>query len=410
MAVVALALTGCSSKNTNTQSPAPGNNDAPEADATSDAQEPEDISEPEDADQDDAEQPDTSEDAPEDATDPEEDAQEPDSGEPDADDETDAPPKECTQIEVSPDWAIAGQDDVSIAYRSVISPILDNQFGLLTLLFERYNPGPDVGTFELGTGQDDNYGTCAHCVVLPGPDPTRAYFADRGTLELRADPYRRRLEASLTNVRLVEVEVDGFTRASTPIPDGNCVEVPDIEISALFPRPGWNCPLSQYDDGELCHCECGAIDPDCNPTSDCFPLDPDCPTPEPLPVAECSGEQVCNFDPELETTACTETCDWAGRTPCAQGTCIFDTGFDADLCIDSDNRLDEATIGQPCRVSNFQKFCNVDNGFALGYCGPNDVCRSVCDDDAQCTEPDHTCRRFVGLEGLGYCGPEPEDG
>lgn len=326
--------------------------------------------------------------------------------------DADPPPVECAQVQVTGDWTLDNADDVSIQYDAVISPVVNNQYALLRLLFERYAPGQDTGTFALGPqGTDENFGDCAHCVYLVGQSRGRVYFADQGSLELRQDPYSRRLDAHITGLRLIEVEVDPVTRASTPVPGGGCAQVADFTATGLFPATGWTCAQDKYNDGQSCECTCGAPDPDCDDRTQCPPFDPGCVTRDDLPLSDCAQGQLCTFDPELESTACTEVCDWAQRTPCPRGACIYSYGVtEEDTCLDSAERLVEATVGQPCGSSNYQQFCQVEDGFAMGYCGPNGVCRAVCGSDQECTEPGHTCRLFLLEGGLGYCGPEPQDG
>lgn len=48
--------------------------------------------------------------------------------------------------------------------------------------------------------------------------------------------------------------------------------------------------------------------------------------------------------------------------------------------------------------------------FAMGYCGPENICRPLCEKAVECKSTDEMCRHFVGEMGLGYCGPEPGDG
>src|SRR5262249_1964957 len=152
-----------------------------------------------------------------------------------------------------------------VRYGADITPRIANTFSQLEILFERYSPEPDVGTFELGgDGPDGNYGGCAHCVAIAGIAPEYAYFADRRTLLTEANPYMRRLKAKSQDLRLVEVNVSLETRASTPVEGGKCIEVEDLEIDAIFPREGWTCPKEKFADGERCDCECGSGDPDCD--------------------------------------------------------------------------------------------------------------------------------------------------
>lgn len=339
-----------------------------------------------------------------------EDASDGDAGDGDAGD----PPKSCMQVAASPDWALEGETDVSIAYRSVVEPRVQG-YPLLTLLFERYAPGPDVGVFDLGVGADGDYGTCAHCVVMQGSNIERAFFADRGTLEMFEDPYSRRLGARMRGLRLVEVEVDPFTRSSTPIPGGDCIEIADFEAAGNFPRQGWTCDEAQYNDGARCDCTCGAWDPDCNPgQTECPPGVPDCELRETLPIADCDAAQLCTFDPETFAGACTDVCDWARRADACTGdlaVCVYDIGVgDGPTCWNSVERVSPAMLGEPCSDDTiYQQVCNVVDGFAEGYCGPAGVCRPLCQTDAECPVEGETCRHFMWEGDLGYCGPEPVD-
>lgn len=333
---------------------------------------------------------------------------------PDTSDPGDVDARSCEQVDVAGVWVLDGGDGVSVSFSAGVSPVVEDSQSRLTLLFERYTPGPDTGTVELGAGGDDaNFGNCAHCVYIAGATRERAFFADRGTLQLDDDPYSRRMDATVTNLRLIEVEVDPETRASTPVPDGRCIEVADTSISGTFPDPGWTCEPDLYNDNTSCQCECGLYDPDCGEDiNGCALGNPDCPIEPAMPVADCSPEQICAYDPVNFATKCTETCTWADQSaPCAEGTCVYDDGADGqDRCVTDPERLDDAMIGEPCLSNIFQRYCHIENGFSMGYCDPNDVCRALCTSDAECTEPGHTCRTFFGPEGLGYCGPEPTDG
>lgn len=340
---------------------------------------------------------------------------------PDADgdaarDAGDAGERACTPVSVRGPWVVEYSDSVSIEYRAAFSPDVDGVQPDLRLLFERYRPGPDVGRFTLGVADDPdgNFGTCAHCAYARGPSAVRAWFAREGEWEARLSPYGRRMDGTLRGLVLEEVEVDA-TRSSTPIEGGRCLAFDDIEIVGVYPTEGWTCDAEQFFDGNACHCTCGSYDPDCGDARECLPFDPECPPYVPLPVEGCGEEEYCLFDPVSGGTACTTDCEWEEREPCAAGVCFFDVGSDGrDTCSLTDERLDPAAIGAPCTLApttGLQLYCAEENGFLLGYCDAWNVCRAVCESDEECTEPGHTCRRFLVTEGLGYCGPEPpEDG
>lgn len=325
--------------------------------------------------------------------------------------DADASVSDCTQVSVSDVFFVEHDDDVSIEYGTALTPAIAGAMRTLELLFERYNDTLYEGTFELGIGPDANFGTCAHCLYIRGDNPERAFFTDRGTLTLAQDPYTRKLDVTVTNLRLVAVGVDPFTRESAVIPDGECIEVADFSHRESFPVDGWTCAPEAYGDGETCNCNCGAYDTDCGGPVECLPGGPPCTPRDALPAADCAAEELCVFEPISTGTQCTATCDWVARTPCAMGTCAFDFGVDADLCLTDARRFAPTVgIGEDCPPNGLQLLCNVVGGFAEGYCDPNNVCRPICMTDDECPEPDQTCRHFRIPGTLGYCGPEPTDG
>lgn len=331
-----------------------------------------------------------------------------------------SPPLCDTVIEVGADAELLFLDDVSVFYEVSTSPAVDTDYTSLTFLFERYSPLPDVGEFELGQGADENFGNCAHCLYMRGPTPELAYFANGGTLITSKDPYGRQLDVNVKNLTLIPVAVDPLTRESTPIADGKCVQVKDFTIDRSFTASGWTCEDARYNDGENCDCECGVPDPDCNGPS-CLPGDQACLDGyTPLPVVGCEANEQCAFNPEMMDTVCQAECDWKARTSCNAGACLFSQRnaeeMEPDQCVVSTQRFVNKVVGERCvdegELNNLQLYCAVDaEGFAMGYCDAIDVCRAVCEQDSECTDPDHTCRRFVGETSLGYCGPAPpEDG
>ncbi len=322
------------------------------------------------------------------------------------------PESKCLKVDISDD-ANAFADDVSIEYFAKITQNVETKPRELSLLFERYNDTLYEGTFDLSEGADANFGTCAHCVFVLTDTAARAYFADRGTLVSNSDPYSRRLDVEVSGLRLVEVSVDPETRESTVIEDGACIEVSDFAIDRTFPPADWTCPSDNYGNGVSCDCECGAWDPDCGGQSSCPPNDPLCSgIVEFLPTVGCEETEICTVDPVRRETACTATCDWAGRVGCAAGACVFDFGVgDGDLCISDPMRVIADTMfGEACPQNGLQILCNVVDGFAQGYCSPNNVCSPVCTENSECTVAGETCRTFRFDGGLGYCGPEPTDG
>ncbi len=305
-------------------------------------------------------------------------------------------------------------DDVGAEFVLPLDTEIDEKRRDLRLLFEKILGEPLTGTFQLGTGADENFGTCARCVWIRGDSPERGWFATEGTLVSATNPFSRRVDFEVTGLKLVEVAIDPLTRTSAPLRGGSCIEVKDFEGSGVFPPSTWRCDDEAFRDGASCDCECGAWDPDCGTGEACLPGDIHCiPAPtEPLPVANCMAEEVCTFNPKDQGTVCLESCNWLGGEACTMGgTCIFDFGVgDGDLChADPDRISPDVRLGEDCPVNGYQIVCDVVDGFARGFCGPNNVCRSICESDDDCEDEAHTCRKFWKPEGLGYCGPEPMD-
>lgn len=92
---------------------------------------------------------------------------------------------------------------------------------------EIYDGSP--GTFELSAGNDANYATCAHCVLLhrdinPDTGPAKTFFQTAGTLTYTdaAAETQTELDVQISGLRLVEVTFDPNTYESTPVPNGEC--------------------------------------------------------------------------------------------------------------------------------------------------------------------------------------------
>lgn len=97
-------------------------------------------------------------------------------------------------------------------------------------------PGPDlmhlgiyseesIGTLDLSAGDEANYASCMHCVLLmrdEGSAAAKIFFPATGTLGYSNAPGTDPLPISLSNLRLVEVTIDSNTFVSTPVPNGEC--------------------------------------------------------------------------------------------------------------------------------------------------------------------------------------------
>ena len=129
--------------------------------------------------------------------------------------------------------------------------------------------GEATGSFNLSMSGDDNSATCSRCVQLTQDPatPGKSFFAKSGTLDIdpASEQLSGRLNATLTDVTLVEVTIDPVTNISTPVTGGACVHLASANVVYTTPV-GWTCPVAQYDDG-VCDCGCGVADLDCTDAS-----------------------------------------------------------------------------------------------------------------------------------------------
>jgi hypothetical protein len=159
------------------------------------------------------------------------------------------------------------------SYSADISPEIGGSSPDLMILsfFATYNGvpvgGDDTGTFELGTGVDENYETCARCLDLHEDSSAKFYFASAGTLTLESGSKQMYgyPQGTLRDVTLREATYDPSTFHSTFVPGGACYTVANADFMVDFepPAPGWICEASYYQDNSDCDCGCGAPDPDC---------------------------------------------------------------------------------------------------------------------------------------------------
>ena len=313
----------------------------------------------------------------------------------------------CIQAQAGA-FDITLEDDVSVQYGAAITPALDGSPHRLELRFYRYDLAY-VGTFDLSEGQDSNFGSCARCVVAFGGLASEGFFAAEGSLTLREDPFHRRLDATISGLRLVQVTIenqDGVP-TSVPVEGGLCVTFDEITIPpTTFPPSTWSCAADDYRDGETCDCACGAYDPDCDETCDlsdpgCDPFNP----PPPLPRAGCEEGEICGT-----AGRCLEPCDRTASSPCSAGTCA--PSREGDRCFLADEPfIDPAALGEFCASDGRIRYCGVTDGVAQGQCDEfsNYQCRAFCESVGDCNEGE-TCEPFEIGVATGACYGPPKDG
>lgn len=179
----------------------------------------------------------------------------------------------CTEVTATAFAELAADGIVGVYDSSVLPNLGAAEVDILNL--QLYGPGAGVGldggntgSFDLASGIDANYGTCARCLLL-FQDPTtfnRQFFQQSGTLAIDAtsNQLNGTIHATITDVTLIEVTINSGSYTSTPVPNGACLHIAEatIDIEPLAPPAGWTCTPEYFADG-LCDCGCGVADPDC---------------------------------------------------------------------------------------------------------------------------------------------------
>lgn len=161
----------------------------------------------------------------------------------------------CTGISV--DWATFGLPGHSYMFDADIKTNIGDPDTID--VFELSFPLRDgrnfahIGTFELGTGDNDNYATCTECAVIfqdyvPYKDPetygamgywSKIFFQKSGTLEITDQDVLGEIEGKIS-VKLVEVTIDPEKGFSTPVDDGECYEIESGSFDSGLCHPDCN--------------------------------------------------------------------------------------------------------------------------------------------------------------------------
>ena len=153
-----------------------------------------------------------------------------------------------------------------IVYTADINPnIFDSEPDILEL---RLNQNT-TGAIDLGSAINTDFSSCEQCVIVKTDIDTegifdRLFFQQSGILYISSPSEgldNHLIDATFEDVTLIEVTEAGS--ALTPVEGGECLTITG-ESLAVLPIDGWDCPVSYYNDGEQCNCECGIWDPDCD--------------------------------------------------------------------------------------------------------------------------------------------------
>ena len=217
-------------------------------------------------------------------------------------------PVACTPITVG----AFGEPQVDFSFAVYVTSFTPNIGTVASDNFRLAFAGPPAdghrtGTFDLTQNGDDNYLTCARCVLVYADGGQKIFYQSEGALQIAAGSKQLggTIDATITNLKLIEVTIDGDS-VSTPVPNGACLTVASATIKVQAPTctgfecsngycitdadwecdespdcpddsdefpintscaPYWQCPDSWYGDGD-CDCGCGIQDDDCTGTTD----------------------------------------------------------------------------------------------------------------------------------------------
>jgi hypothetical protein len=133
----------------------------------------------------------------------------------------------CTQVVIG-DFQLLDTETGGASLAYALTGLDATQEHVLYVEFFDVAGAQSAGSFDLSQPPDDNYSTCAHCLLafedVNGSAPT-AFFQESGSLVVTtADTgYTGKSAGSFSNVRLAQVTLQGST--STKVPNGRCLEL-----------------------------------------------------------------------------------------------------------------------------------------------------------------------------------------
>jgi hypothetical protein len=295
-------------------------------------------------------------------------------------------------------------DGSSISWSAPISTDLGGG-GPANLSIQFYSVAADplTGTIDLSAGDQNNFATCAACMLVFTTDTTGAlvktFYQSGGSLALTEDPLATsHLSGTITNLSLIEVTIDQTSFMSTPVVGGVCLSLGTVTLASDAVPAAWTCSHALFSDGTNCDCACGAHDPDCDIAA--------------APVHGCTGTQVC-----ANADTCTDTCNVLTTPPVACPTATDTCGYEntaagatTDICYTDPTVADPAILGGTC-ASTTPFLCAVTNTDAAGLCdnffGVDSVCRKACDQNTDCNVATQVCTPLFATGTKGICEPKP---
>jgi hypothetical protein len=125
-----------------------------------------------------------------------------------------------------------------------------------------------AGTFDLSMGNQNNYKTCAACLIAFEVDSmgntAKVFYQENGTLTTTKDPVvDQLLVGTIAGLKMQEVTIDQNDATSTPVANGECITWADQTLNGQAAPAAWTCTAPKFQDGTTCDCMCGTSDPDC---------------------------------------------------------------------------------------------------------------------------------------------------
>jgi len=103
---------------------------------------------------------------------------------------------------------------------------LNGDFQFLVGFYDADSP---VAQYDLGVGNNINYSTCNQCVTVNkfnGETLEKIFFQKSGYLDItEGDGRQGESVGEITNIKLIEVTIDTNTWVSTPVENGECIEI-----------------------------------------------------------------------------------------------------------------------------------------------------------------------------------------
>jgi hypothetical protein len=250
---------------------------------------------------------------------------------------SDGGPAECTPITLSP----FGQARVELSYAIYATSFTPN---IVTAADDDFRvamqglpyDGDKTGTFDLTQNGDDNYKTCARCLLVYADNGKKVFYPSAGTLEIAPESKALggSMDATITNLTLVEVTIaDDLT--STPVPNGACLTVASATVQVQAPPcGGFECNNGYCLDSSAFECDEQINCPD---DSDEFPTNPSC---EPVWLCWPSyyGDGDCDCGCGIQDVDCTSTTD--------KNECEYCSACQGNLNVCGDNQVDPADTTQ----------------------------------------------------------------